>query len=133
MSAEGVIEAIGDEIEVPAAHADLPRIDLNGRTVFPGLVSNAHSIDCVASKIQISRLSLRSSLRNSGLQDAHLHVLALGKSHSILDFRGCRSIEEMVALVKSYFEEQPDLEVIVGEGWAQDNMGGRFVLELKFH
>lgn len=75
-----------------------------------------------------------------GLADAHLHVLATGKARCTVDFRECRSIDDMRAALIAWVAQHPVAdgdggdasEPLLGEGWAQDAMGGRYPTAADF-
>jgi predicted amidohydrolase YtcJ len=73
-----------------------------------------------------------------GLADAHLHVLATGKARCTVDFRECRSIDDMRAALVAWVAQHPVAEdgdvnePLLGEGWAQDAMGGRYPTAADF-
>lgn len=62
-----------------------------------------------------------------GLIDAHGHVMGLGFSLLTLDLSGTRSLEEALAKIKAYADENPSRPWIIGRGWNQEKWGlGRF-------
>ena len=54
-----------------------------------------------------------------GLIDAHAHVMGLGFQELKVNLSGITSLEETLDKVKTYAEENPDLEWITGRGWNQ--------------
>ncbi|NJN16167.1 MAG: amidohydrolase [Oscillochloris sp.] len=85
---DGRITALGDDSQVRVlAGSQTEQIDLAGRTVIPGL------------------------------NDAHNHMLELGLKLGKLQVENCRSIAEMVALVREAAAQTPPGTWIVGEGW----------------
>jgi len=65
-------------------------IDLNGKTVVPGLI------------------------------DSHVHMLGLGQSLRQLDLRKVRSIKELQVELKRYAKDRPELRWIMGGNWDQE-------------
>ena len=85
---DGRVVALGDDADVRAlAGAHTQQIDLGGRTAVPGF------------------------------NDAHNHMLELGLKLGRLAVENCRSIAEMVELVREQAAHRPAGEWIVGEGW----------------
>jgi predicted amidohydrolase YtcJ len=85
---DGRVVALGDDADVRAlAGAHTQQIDLGGRTAVPGF------------------------------NDAHNHMLELGLKLGRLAVENCRSIAEMVELVREQAAHTPAGEWIVGEGW----------------
>src|SRR5262245_41491240 len=85
---DGRVVALGDDGDVRAlAGPATELIDLGGRTAVPGF------------------------------NDAHNHMLELGLKFSRLAVENCRSIAEMVELVRQQAERTPPGQWIVGEGW----------------
>jgi predicted amidohydrolase YtcJ len=71
------------------AHAGAIRIDGQQRTVLPGLI------------------------------DAHAHVSSLGFLKSSLDLAGVQSVEDAVAAIAQYAQDEPHARWIQGRGWNQ--------------
>jgi predicted amidohydrolase YtcJ len=72
-------------------------VDLQGRTVIPGLV------------------------------DSHVHVMDLGLSKLTLDLSDTQSLEEAQALIAGFAERFPNRPWLLGRGWNQETWGlGRF-------
>lgn len=85
---DGRVVALGDDGEVRAlAGPATALLDLGGRTAVPGI------------------------------NDAHNHMLELGLKLGKLQVEACRSIAEMVELVREAAARTPPGEWIVGEGW----------------
>ncbi|MEL6738407.1 MAG: amidohydrolase family protein [Pseudomonadota bacterium] len=62
-----------------------------------------------------------------GMIDAHVHVMDLGFGALTLDLSGTTSLEEALALTKSFAEENEGRPWILGRGWNQEKWGlGRF-------
>src|SRR5688500_14859031 len=68
-------------------------IDLDGRTVIPGMV------------------------------DAHAHLLGLGMALRTVDLRGTKSYDEVIARVSARAREVPAGTWIIGRGWDQNDWG----------
>ena len=86
----GKFIAMGDA-ELAQQFPDFTRIDLQGKTVFPGLI------------------------------DAHGHVLGLGLSLLQVDLRPSESASDAVNAVNDYAQQHRDLQWIKGRGWNQEN------------
>ncbi len=54
-----------------------------------------------------------------GFHDAHLHLLALGRSRSTLDLRPAHSLEDLQARLARFAQALPPAAWIVGSGWDQ--------------
>ncbi len=54
-----------------------------------------------------------------GLIDAHGHVMGLGFQELEVNLAGIKTLDETLEKVKTYAEENPDLEWIQGRGWNQ--------------
>ncbi|MEP2737036.1 MAG: amidohydrolase family protein [Erythrobacter sp.] len=62
-----------------------------------------------------------------GMIDAHLHVMGLGLGALTLDLSETNSIEEALAAIKTFADENPSRPWILGRGWNQEKWGlGRF-------
>jgi predicted amidohydrolase YtcJ len=62
-----------------------------------------------------------------GMIDAHVHVMDLGFAALTLDLSGTTSLEDALARVKTFAEENPGRPWIIGRGWNQEKWGlGRF-------
>jgi predicted amidohydrolase YtcJ len=86
---DGKIVAIGDTSELNAKYQGIEMLDLEGRTVIPGLI------------------------------DAHGHVMGLGYRAAQVNLEGTRSVQEALDRVKAYAENNPDADWILGRGWNQ--------------
>lgn len=86
---EGKVLMTGTDEEILGAYPAAARNDGNGRTMLPGLI------------------------------DAHAHVMGLGESLLRVNLMGAQSVKEAVGWVKSYADENQDLEWILGRGWNQ--------------
>jgi predicted amidohydrolase YtcJ len=67
-------------------------VDLNGKTVVPGLI------------------------------DTHIHLAGFGKTLTEINLRGIRSIKEMQHKLKNRVEKTEEEEWILGRGWDQDRL-----------
>ena len=90
----GRFVAVGTEAEVLAGRADWPRLDLDGRTVTPGLI------------------------------DAHAHLMGLGQALLQADLVGTTSKADVVARLLAFAETLPDGAWVTGRGWDQNDWGG---------
>ncbi len=62
-----------------------------------------------------------------GFIDAHGHVMGLGFARMLLDLSDTRSLDEALARIKTFADENPGLPWIMGGGWNQERWGlGRF-------
>ncbi|MEM6827540.1 MAG: amidohydrolase family protein [Pseudomonadota bacterium] len=62
-----------------------------------------------------------------GMIDAHVHVMDLGFGQLTLDLSNTRSLEEALAAIKTFADENPARPWILGRGWNQEKWGlGRF-------
>ena len=91
---DGRFVAVGAEAEVLAGRADWPRLDLDGRTVTPGLI------------------------------DAHAHLMGLGQALLQADLVGTTSTAEVVERLVAFAETLPDGAWVTGRGWDQNDWGG---------
>lgn len=87
-----ICAAGGNEEILRAAGEDAAMIDLQGKTVIPGL------------------------------NDSHMHLLNVGMSSAQADIFGVASIGEMIERVKAFIRENPEeaRHGIVSKGWNQD-------------
>lgn len=86
----GKVQAIGDDsLTKRFANAD-NIVDMQGKTVFPGLT------------------------------DAHGHIQSLGNSLLQVDLRNTNSVSSAVQKVRTYAKDQPQMEWITGRGWNQE-------------
>src|SRR5688500_13406330 len=90
----GRVAFVGDVPGALALRGPSTRVvDLEGRTVLPGLV------------------------------DAHGHLLGLGQALRTVDLTGTRSYDEVVARVVARAREVPAGTWVVGRGWDQNDWG----------
>ncbi|MEO0464216.1 MAG: amidohydrolase family protein [Pseudomonadota bacterium] len=62
-----------------------------------------------------------------GMIDAHLHIMDLGIGALTLDLADTTSLEEALAAIKQFAEENPARPWIIGRGWNQEKWGlGRY-------
>lgn len=62
-----------------------------------------------------------------GLIDAHVHVMGIGLGALTLDLSDTASLDEALARIRQYGEENPGKRWIIGRGWNQERWGlGRF-------
>lgn len=62
-----------------------------------------------------------------GMIDAHVHVMGIGFGALTLDLSGTTSLEDALARIKAFAEENPGRPWILGRGWNQEKWGlGRF-------
>jgi predicted amidohydrolase YtcJ len=60
-----------------------------------------------------------------GFTDAHAHFLALGEALETVDLVGTASWSECVARVRTYLADHPDVAVVRGRGWDQNDWADR--------
>lgn len=94
---DGKVIAVGQPAMVEQVAGDITqRIDLNGKTVLPGII------------------------------DAHGHVLGLGQTLQLADLRDAQSEQHAVALVTEFAAQTGQAaEWILGRGWNQENWTSR--------
>lgn len=62
-----------------------------------------------------------------GMIDAHVHVMGIGFAALTLDLSDTTSLEDALARIKTFAEENPGRPWILGRGWNQEKWGlGRF-------
>lgn len=62
-----------------------------------------------------------------GMIDAHVHIMDLGFGQLTLDLSGTTSLEDALATIKQFAEDNPARPWILGRGWNQEKWGlGRF-------
>ena len=89
---DGRIQRVGSSAKIlELAGPDTKRVDLNGKTVVPGLI------------------------------DSHGHLLGLGQSLQNLNLVGTESFDEIVALVSDRVADASSGEWITGRGWDQND------------
>ena len=91
---DGRFVAVGTEAELAASHGDWPRLDLEGRTVVPGLI------------------------------DAHAHLMGLGEALLSADLVGTASTDEIVERLVAFAADLPEGAWVTGRGWDQNDWGG---------
>jgi predicted amidohydrolase YtcJ len=89
---DGRIIALGADTQIePIAGANTKRLDLEGRTVIPGLF------------------------------DSHAHLQEVGLKLTAIRLDECQSPEEMMELVRERAQETPPGKWIIGMGWNEGN------------
>ena len=86
----GIIKEVGTNELILKNTADTT-IDLEGRTVIPGL------------------------------NDSHLHLTWTGASMTSCNLTTAKSIEDIISLGREFLEEDEDLKALAGRGWNQDS------------
>jgi predicted amidohydrolase YtcJ len=89
----------------------------DGRIVFAGSARGAE----VFAGPQTRRLDLEGKTVIPGMVDAHVHLLGLGRALRIIDLVGTRSYEEVIARVVERARDVPEGEWIRGRGWDQND------------
>lgn len=93
----GRILAVGDNAEVNAKVKNARQVDMQGRTVLPGLI------------------------------DAHGHVFGLGQQLTQLDLSATTSLADAIKAIAGYARTNADQAWVRGRGWNQENWKlGRF-------
>jgi len=95
------------------------------RSVVPALAVRNGRIVALGSDVEIQalagpgtrQLDLRGRPAIPGLFDSHNHLLEVGAKLSTIRLDECRSVEEMVELVRLQAQVTPPGEWIVGQGW----------------
>lgn len=86
---DGKFLAVGSNDELISAYGNAKKVDLNGKTVYPGLF------------------------------DAHCHFYALGRLESQVNVQNTSSWLAVMDSVAQYIKRNPNLDWIVGRGWDQ--------------
>nr|WP_300003610.1 amidohydrolase [Tissierella sp.] len=86
---DGFIKKVGTNDDFLKEDADRV-IDLQGRTVLPGL------------------------------NDSHLHLSLMGEFMSMCDLTPARSIEEIITIGREFIKANPKIRILKGRGWNQD-------------
>lgn len=87
---DDIIRQTGSNEEVLNNSAD-SIIDLEGKTVIPGL------------------------------NDSHLHISLVGDAMNSCNLSSAKSIDEILEIGKNFIRSNPDLKALKGRGWNQDN------------
>ena len=90
-SSAGDILAVGEQAAVEQAFPDARRIDLEGRTVLPGLI------------------------------DSHGHLYGLAQTLTQADLVGAESKEEVIARLRAFEASLPEGAWLLGHGWDQND------------
>ena len=69
-------------------------------------------------------INLKGALVLPGLQDAHLHVAAVGESQYFLDLSECTSISDLQEALRVHAMTHSEVSVVVGVNWDQKKLGG---------
>ena len=94
---KGRITAVGSDADVTAKARNARQVDMQGRTVLPGLI------------------------------DAHGHVFGLGQQLTQLDLSGTTSLDGAIQAIAGYAKANANHAWIRGRGWNQENWKlGRF-------
>jgi len=86
---DGKIIAIGDTSDLKELYAYAQVVDMQGKTVIPGLI------------------------------DAHGHVMGLGYRAMQVNLEGTRSVGEALERVKTWADANPQADWVLGRGWNQ--------------
>lgn len=88
---DGLFEAIGSSESILTRFEATEKIDLKGKSVYPGFY------------------------------DAHCHFLGYGLSLQQVNLAGTSSFDEVISRVVTFANENPNLEWISGRGWDQND------------
>jgi predicted amidohydrolase YtcJ len=91
----------------------------DGRIVYVG--NDAGAKDYVGPQTQVVDLKGRMVL--PGMQDAHVHPISGGIEANGCDLNAATTVEEYVAIIKKYADENPDAPWIKGGGWLMSAFG----------
>ena len=97
---DGLIKKIGTNVSILQENAD-KIIDLEGKTVLPGL------------------------------NDSHLHLSLVGESMNICNLTEARSIDDIINLGREFIKNNPSIKVLKGRGWNQDYFTSGEIRELN--
>lgn len=86
---DGKVDRVLADGDAPPSIAGAQVIDAGGKTLLPGLI------------------------------DAHGHVLGLGQERIEADLRGASTLDETLARVRSFAQENPANRWVIGRGWNQ--------------
>ncbi len=92
---DGRIEFVGTSQGALERYPEARRLDVQGRTVIPGLI------------------------------DAHAHLMGLGTGMLEVDLMGAKSIDEVIERLTAFAEDLPDDAWITGRGWDQNDWPGQ--------
>ncbi|MCY4253456.1 MAG: amidohydrolase [Flavobacteriaceae bacterium] len=87
----GIIIAVGTDDEILNQYTARGELDAKGLPIYPGFI------------------------------DSHAHFLALGLLQNQLDLTNSKSFDEMIEMLKAYKEANPELQIIQGRGWDQND------------
>ena len=87
----------------------------NGRIVFVGKEADAAPWYCGAEK----RIDLKGSTLFPGFTDSHQHLEGIGKRTRTLSLFGIATLKQTVAEIKSFAQNVPDGEWVLGRGWIE--------------
>ncbi len=88
---KGIIIAVGSDDEILNQYSARGKLDAKGLPIYPGFI------------------------------DSHAHFLTLGLLQNELDLSNSKSFDEIVEMLKAYKEANPELQVIQGRGWDQND------------
>ncbi|MBT8113903.1 MAG: amidohydrolase [Arenicella sp.] len=94
---DNMILAVGSLEELSAKFPDARALDLNGKTVVPGLI------------------------------DAHVHLLSLGQALTRVDLVGSTSKQDILQRLTEFAEELPPGQWLLGRGWDQNDWPEKFL------
>jgi predicted amidohydrolase YtcJ len=72
----------------------------------------------------VRRVNLNGATITPGMNDSHIHFIDWGYSLNRLNLEACRSAEDVANAVEKYAATNPELDAIVGNGWAHNTWPG---------
>ncbi len=89
----------------------------NGRIKFIGTNEQVQKYEIQATGI----IDLNKRTVVPGFIDSHIHLLAYGKSLDEIDLSGCKSIDEIIDISKSFLKKNKSIKCLIGFAWNQEN------------
>jgi predicted amidohydrolase YtcJ len=91
----------------------------DGRIVYVG--TDAGAKDWIGPQTQV--LDLKGRMVVPGMQDVHIHPISGGIEANGCDLNAANTVDEYIATIKKYADENPDLPWIKGGGWSMAAFG----------
>ncbi|MCY4160759.1 MAG: amidohydrolase [Flavobacteriaceae bacterium] len=88
---DGVIVAVGTDDEILNEYHARGVLDAKGLPIYPGFI------------------------------DSHAHFLALGLLQNQIDLTNTKSFDEIIGMLQAYKEANPEIQIIQGRGWDQND------------
>ncbi len=86
-----------------------------------GLIKNVGTDDNILQNSCDEVIDLKGKTVLPGLNDSHLHINMIGSNMNSCMLTDAKSIDDVIRIGKDYLSKNPDVEVLVGKGWNQDN------------